>query len=229
MKILSRASYVLLYVLLLIAAGVSLTACGSPEAEFNVHAYDKKFRARFLPAFPVLAKEIIDYTKVTKGTCVDIGCGPGYLSLALARITGMKIYSLDISAPAVAMAKKYAEQEGLSGRMIPVQGDVHSMPFPDSSADLVVSRGSIPFWKDRGKAFGEIKRILKPGGFACVGCGFGSGYRAIKKPVSNPRRGKPPKKFSHDSVIAALESADIQDYTVIDDNNRGYWVIIRKQ
>lgn len=229
MSTLARRGIIIFCAALIAVPGFAFTGCGSPEAEFNVHEYDKKFRARFLPAFPVLAKEIVDYTKITKGTCVDIGCGPGYLSLALARITALKIYSLDISAPAVKMAKEYAAREGLTGRIIPLPGDVHAMPFPGSSADLVVSRGSIPFWKDRGKAFGEIKRILKPGGIACIGCGFGSGYRAIPRRPGDVRKGKPPKKFSHESIIAALDAAGIQDYTVIDDNNRGYWIIIRKQ
>ena len=40
--------------------------------------------------------------------------------------------------------------------------------------DLVVSRGSIWFWDNPGKALKEIYRILKPGGKAYIGGGKGS-------------------------------------------------------
>jgi ubiquinone/menaquinone biosynthesis C-methylase UbiE len=199
----------------------------SAGSDFNVYEYDKIFREKFLLAFPVLAKEIIDYTKISKGTCVDIGCGPGYLALEVAKNSGLKIYALDISEPAIELAKQYIEKEGLANRIIPIVGDVHKMPFEDNSVDLAVSRGSLPFWDDKAKAFREIKRILKPKGIACIGCGFGSGYVKIVNDKNYNR--KPPKKFTHDSILKALDDADIKNYTVIDDYNRGYWIIIRKE
>lgn len=199
----------------------------SRGSDFNVHEYDKIFRSNFLPAFPVLAKEIIDYTKISKGTCIDIGCGPGYLALEVAKITDLKVYALDISEPAIELAKQYIVKEGLTNRIIPIVGDVHKMPFEDNSVELVVSRGSLPFWNDKAKAFSEIKRILKPKGIACIGCGFGSGY--VKILENKPNNRKPPKKFTHDSILKALSDADIKNYTVIDDYNRGYWIIIRKE
>jgi SAM-dependent methyltransferase len=48
------------------------------------------------------------------------------------------------------------------------------MPFTDGAVDLVVSRGSLPFWENRSRAFREIYRVLKPGGVAYVGGGFGT-------------------------------------------------------
>jgi ubiquinone/menaquinone biosynthesis C-methylase UbiE len=216
---------VLTLIIMLILVSCSYTKSNS---DFNVHEYDKMFRAKFLPAFPVLAQEIIEYTKISKGTCVDIGCGPGYLALAVAKVSDLTVYALDISEPAIELAKEYIEKEGLANRITPVVGDVHNMPFDDNSMELVVSRGSLPFWRDKAKAFGEIKRILKPQGIAYIGCGFGSGYVKIAADKNNTRNRKPLKKFTHDSIIKALEDADIKDYTVIDDYNRGYWIIIRK-
>ena len=111
--------------------------------------------------------------------------------------------------------------------MNPVVGDVHNMPYAGGFADLAVSRGSLPFWRDKKKAFGEIYRVLKPGGSAYIGCGFGAGYAHIDV-QKDSHKSKPPKKFTHDEILAGLEGAGITDFTVIDDNLRGYWVIIRK-
>ncbi|MBN1592408.1 MAG: methyltransferase domain-containing protein [Candidatus Coatesbacteria bacterium] len=41
-----------------------------------------------------------------------------------------------------------------------------SMPFPDSSYELVISRGSFPFWEDKVGSFGEVCRVPKPGGIS---------------------------------------------------------------
>lgn len=193
---------------------------------FNVYEYDKKFRAKFIAAFPELAKEILDYTKMSEGVCIDIGCGPGYLGLAIAEMSRFKVHSLDISPEAIELTKRYVAEKNLSGRVFPVVGDVHKLPYSDGFADLIVSRGSLPFWIDKTTAFREIKRVLKQGGIAYIGCGFGTGYKKI---IENRefKNEKPPRKFTHDSILASLMDAGITDYTVIDDYNRGYWIIIR--
>lgn len=43
-------------------------------------------------------------------------------------------------------------------------GEIETLPLPDASADLVISNCVINLVPDKGKAFGEILRILKPGG-----------------------------------------------------------------
>ena len=86
--------------------------------------------------------------------------------------------------------------------------------------------GSLPFWSDKTQAFREIKRVLKPGGIAYIGCGFGAGYKKIVED-RDPKDRNPPKTFTHDSILKSLGDAGITDYAVIDDYHRGYWVIIR--
>ncbi len=209
---------------LLITAVVS---CKTPMGEINAREYDTKFRQRFIGAFPLLARDILTVSGKKDGVCVDLGCGPGYLGLAIAEQSSMKVYSLDISPRAIELAKNYVAEKKLDGRVYPAVGDVHRLPYGDSSADLVVSRGSLPFWRDRAAAFREVLRVLKPGGQAHIGCGFGAGY--IRIPPNNEHGNKkPPRKFTHEEVIDALEAADISNYTVTDDSRRGYWIVIRK-
>ena len=92
----------------------------------------------------------------------------------MARITNLQLYSLDIQQRMTEVAIRNIAQAGLSSRIKTVTADVCKMPFDNDSIDLVVSRGSMPFWEDRSAAFREINRILKPSGVGYVGGGFGS-------------------------------------------------------
>ncbi len=225
-RILAAVFVVLLVTGLVFAAGS--VSCGKPDSNFSPAEYDKKFSTRYSRAFPVLARDILRQAQVNRGICVDIGCGPGYLGIAIAKNSAMTVHSLDILPEMIELVKKRVAEVKLEHRVHPVVGDVHAMPYADGFADLAVSRGSLPFWKDKRKAFGEIYRILKPGGEGHIGCGFGAGYAVLEK-RKDSRSAKPQKKFTHDEILAALENAGIEDFTVIDDNLRGYWVIIRKK
>ena len=46
------------------------------------------------------------------------------------------------------------------------------LPFEDNYAEIITSRGSFQFWKNKQLAFSEIYRVLKPGGVAFIGRGF---------------------------------------------------------
>lgn len=128
----------------------------------------------FTPVNPVIARQIVDRCKIKMGTCIDIGSGPALLTLALAEITDLSIYALDISEDMYEIAKENIETARLSGRIIPIVGDVHDMPFDDNTADLIMSRGSVFFWDDLADAFKEIYRVLKPDGRGYIGGGFGT-------------------------------------------------------
>ncbi len=50
-----------------------------------------------------------------------------------------------------------------------VVGDAQKLPFPDDSADMIVSRGTLVFIPDLAKALREANRVLKPTGVAFMG------------------------------------------------------------
>jgi len=60
--------------------------------------------------------------------------------------------------------------------MVAIVGPAESLPLPDCSVDVVVSRGSVFFWKSPADGIREVHRVLRPGGKAMVGGGLGSGY-----------------------------------------------------
>jgi SAM-dependent methyltransferase len=45
-----------------------------------------------------------------------------------------------------------------------VQGSVENLPFEDCSFDVVISNGALNLAMDKDSAFGEIARVLGPGG-----------------------------------------------------------------
>lgn len=142
--------------------------------KIDVMKFDKVAREVFAPVYPVIAAQIVQSFGIRKGVCLDIGSGGGYLALALARITELFIYVFDYSPEMLSIASQNIANAELAARMQILKGDVHQIPLQDGSVNLVVSRGSFCFWEDQQKAFGEIYRVLAPGGMGYIGGGFGT-------------------------------------------------------
>ncbi len=151
--------------------------------------YDEIARGVNAPIFEYYARKIKENTACLKGVCVDVGSGGGYLGLALARITDLDFVFLDISENALERAKAHIVEDGLQNRAKTLCADVHHIPLPDGSVNLVISRGSIPFWKDKNKALREIYRVLVPGGAACVVAGRGTPEMQARLKEEMTRRG----------------------------------------
>ena len=129
-------------------------------------------REVFAPIYPVIAEQVLAWSGIRGGICLDLGSGPGLLSVALAEKSDLSVIALDAEPAMARIAQETAA--GRTGRVAPVIGDVHCMPVRDNTASLIVSRGSIFFWEDRVQAFREIERVLRPGGVAFVGGSFGT-------------------------------------------------------
>ncbi|NYB27096.1 MAG: class I SAM-dependent methyltransferase [Methanobacteriaceae archaeon] len=192
---------------------------------------DELSKNAFAPIYPLIARQIVSATGIKKGVCIDLGTGPAALSIALAKITDLKIYSLDIEKEMCKLAEKNIFQEGLSEVIDVVQADVHNIPYRNNFADLVVSRGSIPFWKDLSTAFKEIYRILKPEGTAYVGGGFGSLHlknEIIKKLEDDEYFPKNfPPKINVEKLESTIIKSAIKNYTIKNDDS-GLWILIEK-
>jgi ubiquinone/menaquinone biosynthesis C-methylase UbiE len=190
----------------------------------------------FAPIYPVIAQQIMDRCRISEGVCIDMGTGPANLAIALTKITELKTYAMDFSWHIFQMARENIKAEGLDGRVIPVVGDVHRMPFQGNTASLIVSRGSMRFWRNKPAAFKEIHRVLRPGGKGYVGGGLGSsklgkqiGAEMIKR---NARWEKDPKKKYRTRDIGyfqkILREAGFDHYEIIMDDS-GFWIYIKKE
>jgi len=101
---------------------------------------------------------------------LEVGCGPGHLSIRLARQHGLDVTGLDLDPAMIERARANANRVGPGDERRPsfLVGDVASLPFPDGSFDLVVSTMSMHHWADPTAGLAEIGRVLRPGARALV-------------------------------------------------------------
>jgi len=106
---------------------------------------------------------------VMSGAALDIGAGPGYVSMEVVRRRpGLQMVGLDLAGHMVERARRNAARAGLDGRIRWVQGDAHQLPFGDGSFQLVMSSFALHHWSDPARVFNEIARVLAPGGRYCI-------------------------------------------------------------
>jgi ubiquinone/menaquinone biosynthesis C-methylase UbiE len=101
---------------------------------------------------------------------LEVGCGPGHLSIRLAREHGLDTTGLDLDPAMLELARANAGRTGNGDERRPsfLVSDVASLPFPDGSFDLVVSTLSMHHWADPTAGLAEIGRVLRSGARALV-------------------------------------------------------------
>ena len=136
---------------------------------------------RFVPAvFEPFAARLVEAVGAPEGTsALDIGCGTGALTMAVARAAGPggRVVGLDPNPEMLAVARRKP------GGATWVEGVAEALPFDDASFDRVVSQFAMMFFEDRPGALREAARVLRPGGelaFAVIDdVGRSPGYAAL--------------------------------------------------
>jgi len=202
---------------------------------FNIEKFDALTKDMYAPAYPLIARQIVDRTGITEGNCLDIGTGCGYLGIALAKITALRVRLFDIAPQALCRAAQNAAEAGLPGRLETLQGDVQHIPLPENSIDLAVSRASMMFWPDMSDALREICRILVPGGCAYIGGGFGTD--ALNASIQEKREGLHidwhdltklvVKKYTPETLAEEAQKVHRGQYRIFTEG--GLWLLLRKE
>ncbi len=101
---------------------------------------------------------------------LEVGCGPGQLSIRLARSHGFAVTGLDLDPAMIERADANARRSSGDDGPRPtfVVGDVAALPFADESFDVVISTFSMHHWADRTAGLNEIARVLRPGGHVLI-------------------------------------------------------------
>lgn len=104
---------------------------------------------------------------VSGGDILEVGPGPGYVGLELAKkVRPLSLTGCEISSAMIRLAEKNAAEYGIEAKY--VQANAMMMPFADESFDAVISNGSLHEWEDPVRIFNEIRRVLRPGGRYCI-------------------------------------------------------------
>lgn len=101
------------------------------------------------------------------GDVLEVGPGPGYVGLELAKkLHPSSLTGCEISPAMLRFAEKNAAEYAIPARY--VLGNCMEMPFEDESFDTVISNGSLHEWENPIRAFNEIYRVLRSGGRYCI-------------------------------------------------------------
>ena len=93
---------------------------------------------------------------------VEIGFGGGALLGDILRAAQGRVAGVDISAVAIARARRRFRRFG--DRLELLQASPDYLPLPDAAFDKAVSVNSLYFWPDMASAFAELARIVRPEG-----------------------------------------------------------------
>jgi len=99
---------------------------------------------------------------------LDIGCGPGTITVDLARrVPQGHVTGLEINQAIVDEATAHAKETNTPNVDFQV-GDIFSLPFPDASFDIVHVHQVLQHIPEPVAALREMRRVAKPGGFVAA-------------------------------------------------------------
>src|SRR3954465_15697886 len=145
------------------------SACCAPGAGIGSELYSALERAE-LPDAAILASlgcgnptAVADLHEGER--VLDLGSGGGIDVLLSAKRVGPtgRAIGLDMTDEMLALAQKNAQDAGATNVEF-LKGHIEAIPLPADSVDVVISNCVINLAADKAAVFGEIARVLRPGG-----------------------------------------------------------------
>lgn len=136
-----------------------------------------------------------------QGPVADLGCGPGHVAAWLTE-RGMTAVGIDLSPVMAAVGRR--EHPEVEFRV----GDLLDLPAEDEEFGAAVAFYSVIHLEaaELGRAFGEMHRVLRPGGLALVSFHIGSEVRRLTEFLGHDVE-VDFHFFEPPQVIAAVEEA----------------------
>jgi len=137
----------------------------------------------------------------------DIGFGGGIgLQLLLERVGASgHVDGVELSDTMLEQARRRHREECSAGTLALHAGTLGDLPLADDSLDGLITANTVYFIEDLERAFGEIARVLRPGGRAVVGVGD-PGMMAAMPVTAHGFRVRP-----LDELIELLRQAGLPD------------------
>ncbi len=93
---------------------------------------------------------------------LDVACGAGFLTCALARLVA-KAEGVDLSGAMLREADSHARSLGIVNTAFR-QADSAALPFENQTFNIVTCKLALHYFPDPGRAIGEMKRVVRRGG-----------------------------------------------------------------
>jgi ubiquinone/menaquinone biosynthesis C-methylase UbiE/ribosomal protein S18 acetylase RimI-like enzyme len=200
----------------------------------NARQYNERtMKGLFRKIYPVIAEQAITRTGIRAGLCIDLGGGPGMLGICVGQASDLRVVIVDPLPECIELACENIAEHGLGHRVAAQGGQAEALPFADCSIDLVVSRGSIYFWHDQRRGLREVFRVLRPGGWAYIGGGFGN--KELRDEILaekandadwNRQRAERGSKHPPEHFRALLTELAIDGE--VETGDEGMWIVFRK-
>lgn len=98
----------------------------------------------------------------TNDRVLDVGCGAGHMSFAVAPHVH-SVTAFDLSRSMLDVVMQSARERGITN-ITPHQGVAESLPFADETFEWICTRYSAHHWARLPHALDQMRRVLKPGG-----------------------------------------------------------------
>jgi len=194
----------------------------------------EKLNTLWRKVYPYLAAHIMGVYRRDSGAVLELGPFAGGVSLELARLyPKLDITIADESPGVVEYLQTEMSVSGLAGTITVERTDLSRLAFDDARFDLIIFRGIFFFLDKKENLLREIFRVLKDGGLAFVGGGYGKGIPqeiidevAGESQALNERLGR--RWYSIEELAELAEKSGLRDNCKIEDEG-GMWLIIRRQ
>jgi SAM-dependent methyltransferase len=135
---------------------------GAPGVPYVPHSpvFGFKPLSRYIGTYCHLFAVMREIAPYEVGSCLEVGCGEGFLSSLIRRLFGARVAGVDLSHRVCGRAAEYFN--------LPCAvSEATALPFRDGSFDLVVSINTLEHIADLAGAYAELRRVSR--GLVVVG------------------------------------------------------------
>lgn len=117
-------------------------------------------------ARPIFERTISDLRLSPGHSVLDVGCGPGLHTVAMAGIVGKagRVTGVDHDARMIDAAQGRARAAGVDSWVTHRTGDAYALPFDDGAFERTRSERMLQHLLDPSRAVAELVRVTAPGG-----------------------------------------------------------------
>lgn len=139
--------------------------------------WQERFKNNLLNSRKVLVDSFrrnnFDIKYLKNKSILDIGCGSGRFSIALASFSAKKVIGLDLGDEGIKIARKVSKSNNIKNVKF-VKGSALELPFKDNSFDFVFCKGVLHHTGNLQKGLKEYYRVMKKNGMGFLYL-YGSG------------------------------------------------------